>query len=189
MWCFSIYSVIFLVWSIFFILYSKFLPSDVKAAASRTCGLPLCDKLWLSAFNSVADNTVINNFRSFCKFKAWCLHSTGEVYFFPATSITVSSYLHHLLENWLVSSTIYANWVHKLAGFENCNPCDRFLVQSTAEATSRVPHKPVSKAEPISPEIFGLIFQQYGESCNLLDISFICMCFLLYAGFSAFPSF
>ena len=44
-----------------------------------------------------------NYCRSFCKFKAWCLHSTGEVSFLPATSITVSLYLHHLLEIHLVA--------------------------------------------------------------------------------------
>ena len=105
----------------FVILFSLFFAPDVKAAASRTFGVLLCEKLWLSAFNSRADNTVINYCRSFCKFKAWCLHSTGEVSFLPATSITVSLYLHHLLENSLGSSTIYSafyaiNWVHKLAG-------------------------------------------------------------------------
>ncbi|KAL9958766.1 hypothetical protein ACROYT_G035824 [Oculina patagonica] len=115
---------------------------DVKAAASRTFGVPLWEKLWLSAFNSRADNTVINYCRSFC------------------------------------SSTIYSvfyaiNWVHKLAGFENCNPCDKFLVKSMVEASSRVPRKPVRKAEPITPEILGLIFQQYGESSNLLDIRYL----------------
>ena len=159
-----IYSVIFLVWSFFVISFSLFFASDVKAAASRTFGVPLCEKLWLSAFNSRADNTVINYCRSFCKFKAWCLHSTGEVSFLPATSITVSLYLHHLLENSLGSSTIHSvfyaiNWVHKLAGFENCNPCDKFLVKSIVEASSRLPRKPVRKAEPITPEILGLIFQ------------------------------
>ena len=105
--CFYLFSYIFgLV--IFVISFSLFFASDVKAAASRTFGVPLCEKLWLSAFNSRADNTVINYCRSFCKFKAWCLHSTGEVSFLPATSITVSLYLHHLLENSLGSSTIYS---------------------------------------------------------------------------------
>ena len=116
-----IFSVIFFGLVSFVILFSLFFASDVKAAASRTFGVLLCEKLWLSAFNSRADNTVINYCRSFCKFKAWCLHSTGEVSFLPATSITVSLYLHHLLENSLGSSTIYSafyaiNWVHKLAG-------------------------------------------------------------------------
>ena len=116
------------------------------------------------------------------------MHSTGEVSFLPATSITVSLYLHHLLENSLGSSTIYSvfyaiNWVHKLAGFDNRNPCDKFLVKSIVEASSRVLRKPVRKAEPITPEILGLIFQQYGESSNLLDIRFVCMCLLAYAGF------
>ena len=173
---------------IFVILFSLFFASDVKAAASRTFGVLLCEKFWLSAFNSRADNTVINYCKSFCKFKAWCLHSTGEVSFLPATSFTVSLYLHHLLENSLGSSTIYGvfyaiNWVHKLSGFENPNPYDNFLVRSIVEASSRAPRKPVKKAEPITPEILGLILQHYGESSNLLDIRFVCMCLLAYAGF------
>ena len=92
----------------FVILSSLFFASDVKAAASRTFGVVLCEKFWLSAFNRRADNTVINYCKSFCKCKAWSLPSTGEVSFVPATSITVSSYLHHLLENSLGSSTIYS---------------------------------------------------------------------------------
>ena len=88
----------------------------------------------------------------------------------------------------LGSSTIYSvfyaiNWVHKLAGFDNRNPCDKFLVKSIVEASSRVLRKPVRKAEPITPEILALIFQQYGESSNLLDIRFVCMRLLAYAGF------
>ena len=115
--------------------------------------------------------------------------SSGEVSFLPATSFTVSLYLHHLLENSLGSSTIYSvfyaiNWVHKLAGLEYRNPCDKFLVKSIVEASSRVPRNPVRKAEPITPEIIGLLIsQRYGESSNLLDIRFVCMCLLAYAGF------
>ncbi|CAH3040646.1 unnamed protein product, partial [Porites lobata] len=63
------------------------------------------------------------------------------------------------------------------------NPCDNFLVWSIVEASSRAPRKPVTKAEPITPEILGLILQHYGESSNLLDIRFVCMCLLAYAGF------
>ncbi|CAH3025295.1 unnamed protein product [Porites evermanni] len=80
-------------------------------------------------------------------FKAWCLQSTGEVSFLPATSFTVSLYLYHLLENSLGSSIIYGvfyaiNWVHKLSGFENPNLCDNFLVRSIVEASSRAPRNP-----------------------------------------------
>ena len=89
----------------FVILFSLFFASDVKAAASRTFGVLLCEKFWLSAFNSRADK--INYCTSFCKLKAWCLHSAGEVSFLTATSFTVSLYLHHLLESSLGSSTIY----------------------------------------------------------------------------------
>ena len=120
------------------------------------------------------------------------MHSAGEVSFLPATSFTVSLYLHHLLESSFGSSTIYGafyaiNWVHKLSGFQNRNPCDKFLVRSVVEASSRAPRKPVRKAEPITPEILGLILQHYGESSNLLDVRFVCMCLLACAGF--FPHF
>ena len=67
--CFKFFSYIFGLVS-FVILFSRFFASDVRAAASRTFGVLLCEKLWLSAFNSRADNTVINYCRSFCKFKA-----------------------------------------------------------------------------------------------------------------------
>ena len=170
-----------LIW--FVILFPLFFLSDAKAAASRSFGRQLCEKLWLSAFNARA----INYCRLFCRFKAWCLHCTGELSFLPASPITVSLYLHYLLENSLGSSTIHSafyaiNWVHKLAGFEDVNPCAKFLVKSIAEASSRVPSKPVRKAEPITLEILGLIFKQYGDSINLLDIRFICMC---VCGFSS----
>lgn len=117
-----------------------------------------------------------------------CFHSTREVSFLPATSITVSLYLHHLLENSLGSSTIYSvfyavNWVHKLAGFENRNPCDKILGKSITEASGRVPRKSVRETEPITLKIPGLILQHYGESSKLLDIRFVCMCLLVYAGF------
>ena len=65
----------------FAILFPLFLASDVKPIASRTFDALLCEKFWLSAFNSRADNTVINYCKSFCKFKACCLLSTGRFLF------------------------------------------------------------------------------------------------------------
>ena len=59
-------------------------PSDVKAAASWTFGSQPCEKLWLSAFNARADNTVISYCKMFCKFKACCLHRNREFSFLPA---------------------------------------------------------------------------------------------------------
>lgn len=78
--------------------------------------------------------------------------------------------------------------MHKLAGFEDFNPCEKFLVKSIAEASSRtcIPRKPVRTTEPITQEILGSIFKHYGESSNVLDIRFVCMCFLAYAGFFRF---
>lgn len=126
----------------------------------------------------------------FAKFKSRCLYDTRGFSFLQATPITVSLYLHNLLETSLSSSTIHAarraiSWVHKFAGFEDFNPCEMFLVKSIAEASSRtcIPRQPFRKAEPITPEIVGSIFKHYVESSNLLDIRFVCMCFLAHAGF------
>ena len=44
------------------------------------------------------------------------------------------------------------------------NPCDKFLVKSIAEASSRIPRGPVKNAEPITPEIIALIFKHYVSS-------------------------
>ena len=181
------FSDIFFLWSFLSFYFLYFLLQKLKQLSVGRLVFYFVRSFWLSAFNSRADNTVINYCKSFCKFKAWCLHSTGEVSFLPATSFTVSLYLHHLLENSLGSSTIYGvfyaiNWVHKLSVFENPNPCDNFLVRSIVEASGRASRKPVRKAEPITPEILGLILQHYGESSNLLDIRFVCMCLLAYAG-------
>ena len=169
------------------LIFSCFSSPDVLAAAAENCGTQCCKKLLFSAFNARADSTVITNCRSFCKFKAWCSNHTRDSSFLPATPITVSLYLNHLLELSLSGSTIHSalyaiNWVHKLAGFEDVNLCDKFLVKSIAEASSRIPRGPVKKAEPITPEIIGLIFK-HGGSKNLLEVRFVCMCVLAYAGF------
>ena len=78
-----------------------------------------------------------------------------------------TSYLNHLLYSWLSSWTVHSalyaiNWIHKLEDFEDVNPCDKFLVQSIAQASSSIPCRPVRKAEPITAEIIGLILKLYG---------------------------
>ena len=146
-----------------FPLLSFFLPfslSDVRRSASRTLGGEPCEKFWLSAFNSRADNTVINYCNLFRKFKAWCLHCGRGLSFLPATPMTVSSYLHTLLEMSLSSSSVHnafyaINWIHNLAGYDSSNPCNTFLAKSIAEASSRISRKPVRKTEPITPEILS----------------------------------
>ena len=72
---------------------------------------------------------------------------------FPCTSIIFSQLS---LSSSIVHSAPHAiNWVHKLAGFEDVNPCDTFLVKSIAKASNRIPRGPVKKAEPMTPEIIG----------------------------------
>ena len=82
--------------------------------------------------------------------------------------MTVYLYINHLLELSPSSSTVHSalyaiNWIHKLEGFEDVNPCDKCLVQSIAEASSRIPCMPVKKAAPITPEVIGLILSITGQ--------------------------
>ena len=104
----------------------------------------------------------------------------GRLLFSQLLRLQFSLYLHHLLENSLGSSTIHSvvyaiKWVHKLAGF--------------VEASSRVPREPVKKAEPITPEILGLISNIMGKVVTYL-ISGLSVCVHLHMPvFSAFPSF
>jgi hypothetical protein len=49
--------------------YLSVFPLDVKAAASWTFGSQPCEKLWLSACNARADNTVINYCTMFCSYQ------------------------------------------------------------------------------------------------------------------------
>ena len=119
------------------------------------------------AFNSRADNTVINYCNLFRKFKAWCLHCGRGLSFLPATPMTVSSYLHTLLEMSLSSSSVHnafyaINWIHNFAGYDS--PCNTFLAKSIAEASSRISRKPVRKTEPITPEILSSFCKCYGDS-------------------------
>lgn len=69
---------------------------------------------------------------------------------FPNTSIIL------LLESSLSGSTFHSvlyaiNRVHNLAGFEDVNPRDKFVVKLIAEASR--PLTPVKKSEPAKLEI------------------------------------
>ena len=128
---------------------------------------------------------IVNHFvslkRGACRALGRFLFSQLLLSQFPCICII---YLKSSLGSSIIYGVFYAiNWVHKLSGFENPNPCDNFLVRSIVEASSRALRNPVRKAEPITPEILGLILQHYGKSSNLLDIRFVCMCLLAYAGF------
>ena len=50
------------------------------------------------------------------------------------------------------------NWVHKLVGFEDVNPCDKFVVKSMAEASSPTPRRSVKKSESTTRENHWLDF-------------------------------
>ena len=103
---------------LFFLSFSICL-SYLQEAATESFGTQCCKKLLFSAFNARADDTVITYCRSFCKFESWCSNHISEPSFLPATPITVSSYLNHLLELSLSSSTVHSALHLQLIGFIN----------------------------------------------------------------------
>ena len=44
-----------------------------------------------------------------------------------------------------------------VAGFEDVNPCDKFLVKSNAQAPSRIPRRPAAKTRESEPTILGTV--------------------------------
>ena len=82
-----------------------------------------------------------------------------------------------------------------VAGFEDANPCDKFLVKSNAQAPSRIPRRPAVKTRESEPTILGTViiglFYKHSDGCseNLLYVKFVCMRVLAYTVFSVFLSF
>ena len=76
------------------------------------------------------------------------------------------------------------SWAHEIAGFSD--PCKSSLVKQVKEGVIRILSKPAVAKEPLTPEIIQKIVQAYGTGTNLLDLRFVTMCLLGYAGFMRF---
>ena len=111
-----------------------------------------------------------------------------EVEKLPANPFFVALFLNHTLlqhkTKGSITSAFYGiRWGHSIAGFTS--PTEHPFVQLAYEGSQRLAeYKGKQPKEPLSPEILKMLFDKYGEnSSNLLDIRFLTMCFLGFAGF------
>ena len=136
---------------------------------------------------SKADNTVKTyncNFKQWCK---WC--SDFNLSPLPSTEYHVSLYVTSLVQKKLsvakVEQSLYAiKWAHELAGLRD--PCNSFLVKSTAQGARRVLSRQVVKKEPITPDMLHRLVEKFGLSSNLYDLRTVAMCLTAYCGFLRF---
>ena len=136
--------------------------------------------------NSKADNTRKNYMYNFKQFSVWCnKYGYKSV---PASNHHVAVYLSYLTDSnpsvSKINMAVYSiSWAHEIAGFSD--PCKSSLVKQVKEGVIRKLSKPAVAKEPLTPEIIQKIVQAYGTGTNLLDLRFVTMCLLGYAGFPA----
>lgn len=147
----------------------------------------LTSNVWSSTEKSRAQNTARTYCYTFTRFKNWC-KSVHQHDFLPANPCLVCLYLQSLLDQNKSASTVQngcdaISWVHKVAGYEDSNPCNKFIVQALVESSKRSLITTRKKAKPITPEMLQLIHNKLGNSPNILDTRFVCMCLLSFTGF------
>ena len=151
----------------------------------REIALQLPDLL----LHSRADNTVKKYRYGFQKFRKWCESFNPVVTALPASDLHVSLYLAHLTNGGSAAQIDEAitsiGWAHNVAGLSN--PCLSSLVSSIREGGKRLTCHPVSKKEPITPEILNALVTLYGRSdVNLVNLRIVTMCLIGFAGFFRF---
>ena len=72
------------------------------------------------------------------------------------------------------------SWAHDIAGYEDA--CKSSLVKQIRQGAIRQMSKPVVSKEPLSPADLQHIVQMFGSGKNLLDLRFVTICLLGYAG-------
>ena len=107
----------------------------------------------------------------------------------PAANHHVGIYLSYLFDSHpsvsKVNMAVYSiSWAHEIAGYPD--PCKSSLVKQIKQGVIRKVGKPVTPKEPLTPEDIKLIVQVYGNGSNLIDLRFVTMCLIGYAGFLRF---
>ena len=143
-------------------------------------GLPL------RAVKAKALSTTERYSRAFQKFREWS-SCYEEVLCLPSDEMSVALYLEFLLQQSNPYSTLESacygiNWAHNLYGFPS--PCDsKFRVRNVLEAAERELAEPVSKKEPVTPDMILRICLRFaGPNANLSDLRLAAICVTAYSG-------
>lgn len=120
----------------------------------------------------------------FCK---WCHHFQFTP--LPSSEYYVALYLSCLEKERpstsKINNTLYGiSHAHKLAGFQN--PCNSPLVTFVKEGLLRSVESEHNTKEPVSDVMLKQIAEKYEHSSSLLDMRFVSMTLLSFAGFLRF---
>ena len=153
-------------------------PDELKRYISRLPELVISSK---------AKNTYKNYMYNFKLFSKWCQKYGYKSV--PAANHHVGIYLAYILDSnpsvSKINMAVYSiSWAHEIAGYED--PCKSSLVKQIRQGAIRQVSKPVVSKEPLSPADLKHIVQMFGSGKNLLDLRFVTMCLLGYAGFLRF---
>ena len=123
----------------------------------------------------------------FQKFKDWCI--SFNLQYSPADSTSICIYIGGLIQQAVSVTTLEAHfysikWFHNI-NFKR-NPCDEEFLSLILEGGRRILSKPITKKEPITPEIIKLIISKFGIETDLPSLR---VCVLVLLGFSGFLRF
>lgn len=123
-------------------------------------------------------------FKSFCQ---WC--KKYEFKPLPASDYHVALFLSSMKDSSPSASKVNAitysiSWAHKVSGFSD--PCNTNLVSFTKNGLLRDSGRPIQQKSEISKEDLLKLIAHFGNTTNILDLRFICMCLVSFAGFLRF---
>ena len=124
--------------------------------------------------------------RAFATWQRWCF--SNSVCALPANTDSISRYFVELFNCDAPCSRIevafYAiKWHHDCDPNVLNNPCDSKFLHLVLDGIKRLKARPVTKKEPITPDILRSIVFKYGMDENLKNIRLCAICLLAYAGF------
>ncbi|XP_072020155.1 uncharacterized protein [Amphiura filiformis] len=135
---------------------------------------------------SRATSTANKYSKAFSAWQEWCL--VHRVSHMPASQDDISRYFIYLYVDQAPFSKIEAafyslKWHHDCNPEVNNNPCDSKFLRCLLEGLKRLKAKPVSKKDPVTPDILNKIVLRFGMGSNLMHIRLCAICLTSYAGF------
>ena len=149
----------------------------------------LANNVPLRVVQAKAPSTVDRYSRAFNEFKRWA-SDFDELTCLPATGMSVSLYLEHLIESECSSAKLESayygiHWAHQIFGL--ASPCDCSLVKHMLEAGKRKVSKPIVKKEPVNLEMMTNICLKYARpEASLSDLRLAALCVTAFNGFLRF---
>ena len=138
--------------------------------------------------NLVSANTYKSYTLGFKKWLKWVQKFKFQP--FPVNKKHLMLFIAELTEESVsvavLNNILYSiSWVHNKADLED--PCKSNLISKMRLGAKKMLSKPISKKDPISPDMLKTTVSYFGqEKKNLMNWRFICMCLLGYYGFFRF---